>query len=86
MIGSKGNAMPETAGTIVTVKVQLPVYPVDETSLAMIYDEGREHVQVRKLDEAELRLIRKRIKTFCAAWWSDATGWVLLERVPDKRW
>ena len=78
--------MPDDARTIVTVKVRLPYYAVAENSAALIYDRGREHVQQRKLDEAEYRLIGKQAKAFCAAWWSEATGWVLLNRARTERW
>jgi hypothetical protein len=53
---------------------------------ALIYDRHREHEQARKLDEEEQRLMAGRLKRFFNAWWSDATGWVLLGRVNTRGW
>ena len=66
------------------VKVQLPISP--DVQEALIYDQHREHQQVRKLDEGEQRLMGGRLKRFFNAWWSDATGWVLLGRVNTRGW
>jgi hypothetical protein len=85
MTGKSASEMRESTRKIVTVKVQLPLFP-GGASEALIYDEQREHTQMRKLDEAEYLLIRKQPKAFCTAWWSDATGWVLLGRTSNKRW
>jgi hypothetical protein len=69
------------ARVIATVKVDLVL-----GSVAEIYDRDRKHVQQRKLDEAESRMIHNRRRAFCAAWWSDATGWVLLNRTISEGW
>jgi hypothetical protein len=67
------------------VKVQLPIEPAGE-QVALIYDAHREHEQMRALDEEEHRLMGGRLKRFFNAWWSDATGWVLLGRVNARGW
>lgn len=67
------------------VKVELPIEPRGAQE-ALIYDQHREHVQTRKLDEGEQRLMAGRLKRFFNAWWSDATGWVLLGRVNAREW
>jgi hypothetical protein len=75
--------MPEQPTQV--VKVQLPILPSDE-QVALIHDQHRKHLQVRKLDEEEQRLMAGRLKRFFNAWWSDATGWVLLGRVNTREW
>jgi hypothetical protein len=72
------------AKRIIVVKVQLQQVPPDGP--ALIYDEARAHMQARKLDDAEEQQMRGRQKVFFNAWWSDATGWVLLSVANARRW
>jgi hypothetical protein len=69
---------------VTIVKVQLPIVPFGGP--ALIYDKAREHRQERRLDQDEEQKMCGRMKAFFSAWWSDATGWVLLSRANDKRW
>jgi hypothetical protein len=75
--------MPEQPTQV--VKVQLPIV-LASLQEALIHDQHRAHVQTRKLDEEEQRLMAGRLKRFFNAWWSDATGWVLLGRVNTREW
>jgi hypothetical protein len=68
------------------VKVQLPLSPELRTGPALIYDEERQHMQARKLTQAEHKLVGRGLKAYCSAWWHGAIGWVLLERAPKQRW
>jgi hypothetical protein len=72
------------AKRISVVKVQVAMFP--KGAPALIYDEGGEHVQQRKLDDAEERQMHGKMKVFFNAWWSDATGWVLLSVANARRW
>jgi hypothetical protein len=83
---SHRNAPKRGQQATVVVKVQMPLYPASRDGEALIYDEYRRHPQLRKLDEAEHKMVGRAMKVYCTAWWHDATGWVLLNRVPDKRW
>jgi hypothetical protein len=68
------------------VKVQLPLYSTGSGREALIYDERREHSQMRLLHKHEEKLIGQAVKVFCSAWWDEATGWVLFGRAPDEEW
>lgn len=74
---------PENQRTYI-VKVQTPLSPPGAE--ALIYDRDKAHLQMRKLDAAEDQQMHGEPKRFFKAWWSDATGWVLISRAQWQRW
>jgi hypothetical protein len=71
--------------TIEVVKVQQALYPPGGD--AMIYDQGRIHVQQRPLTAAERHMMGEEIQAFFhAVWNATSTRWTLLERVAEKKW
>ena len=73
-----------------TLTISLPIVKVELSAIhpdadALICDqEGRR--QTRKLDREEQYQVRGRSWAYFHAWWSDATGWVLIERCADQSW
>jgi hypothetical protein len=76
--------MGQTKPTPTIVKVQLPLMHPEAD--ALIYAAGNTRAQMRKLDREDQYKMRGRMKAYFNAWWSDATGWVLLERCDDQPW
>jgi hypothetical protein len=70
--------------TVEVVKVQQALYPPG--SDAMIYDQGRIHVQQRPLTAAERHMMAGDVRAFFQASWNTSSRrWTLLERV-DESW
>jgi hypothetical protein len=70
--------------TVEVVKVQQPLYPPGGD--AMIYDQGRIHVQQRPLTAAERHMMAGEVRGFFQASWNTSSRrWTLLERV-DESW
>jgi hypothetical protein len=74
----------ETKQSPTIVKVQVPMFMPEAD--ALIYAEGRARTQTRKLTREEHYQMRDDLRAFFNAWWSEATGWVLLERCADQPW